>query len=89
MSQFALMWTRGFQYGALPGDDAAAAESQRPLLGAVCLKHWAANTLEGGSVNEHGETRHNFNANVSNWVLQDSYFPAFRSAAIAGARGAM
>jgi beta-glucosidase-like glycosyl hydrolase len=89
MGQFALMWTRGFQYGALPGDDVAAAKARRPLLGAVCLKHWAANTLEGGAAGEHGETRHNFNVNVSNWVLQDGYFPAFRGAAIDGARGAM
>ena len=79
-SQFSLGYTLGFQNGTaadLPG---------RFLRGIVTLKHWDANTLESSD----GFTRHSFNANVSNFVLQDSYLPAFRTAIReGGARGIM
>lgn len=39
------------------------------------LKHWDAYSFE----NATGFTRHNFNAVVSNYSLQDTYWPAFRS----------
>ena len=49
-------------------------------------RHWDANTLESSD----GYTRHSFDSNASNFVLQDSYFPAFRTAIRqGGARGIM
>jgi beta-glucosidase-like glycosyl hydrolase len=46
------------------------------LLVAVTLKHWDAYSLE----NSDGFTRNDFNAVVSNFALQSTYFPAFRQA---------
>ena len=56
------------------------------MLVAVTLKHWDAYSLE----NSDNATRHNFNAVVSDFALQSTYFPAFRqSVQEGGATGVM
>ena len=56
------------------------------LLTVVTLKHWDAYSLEDAD----GFTRHNFNAVVSPYALQTSYFPAFRQSVVEGnAKGVM
>eukprot|EP00040_Diaphanoeca_grandis_P032978 m.200909 g.200909 ORF g.200909 m.200909 type:complete len:864 (-) comp32782_c0_seq1:202-2793(-) len=83
MSMFSLAYTLGFQNGTFGNEHSTPNEFFRGL---VTLKHWDANTLEDSD----GFTRHTFDANVSNFVLQDSYFPAFRTAIKqGGARGIM
>ena len=42
----------------------------------VTLKHWFAYNLES----YHGTTRHNFDANVTAFDLQNTYWPAWRKA---------
>ena len=57
---------------------------------AVTLKHFDANSIEGGSADDQGLNRHTVNANLSNYLLQDYYWPAFRkSIKDAGAKGVM
>ena len=52
----------------------------------VTLKHWDAYSLEDAD----GFTRHNFNAVVSPYALQTTYFPAFRQSVVEGnAKGVM
>jgi beta-D-xylosidase 4 len=85
MSAFGLAYTLGFQNGT---NDASqlTTSSSRFFQGLVTLKHWDANTLEDSD----GYTRHTFDSNISNFVLQDSYLPAFRAAVVeGGARGIM
>lgn len=99
-TRYALQFTLGFQNDSSvqvgKNTDAAASaatatataellEPQLPYLnGVVTLKHWDANTLEDSD----GFTRHNFNANVSKFGLQDGYFKPFRVAIKEGdARG--
>ena len=85
MSAFALAYTLGFQNGTSDASQLKTGSS-RFFQGIVTLKHWDANTLE----NSDGYTRHTFDSNVSNFVLQDSYLPAFRAAIVdGGARGIM
>jgi len=75
------------------GDEAAGGERSADSLNLLVrlgagrgCRHWAANTLESSD----GFTRHSFDSNTSNFVLQDSYFPAFRTAIRqGGARGIM
>jgi beta-D-xylosidase 4 len=68
VSEYANSWTLGFQYGTdgAPGDG-------NFLLGAITLKHFAANSLE----NSDNFTRTNFNVNVSNYMMSDYYFVSF------------
>ena len=83
MSTFGLAYTLGFQNGTNEASQLKTAGS-RFFQGIVTLKHWDANTLESSD----GYTRHTFDSNVSNFVLQDSYLPAFRAAVVeGGARG--
>jgi hypothetical protein len=84
MSTYSSSFTLGFQRGVtnaqhLPRHafDAVppAMEGESPFLnGVATIKHWDGNSLEDSD----GFSRHNFNDNVSNFVLSDSYFPAFR-----------
>ena len=89
MSQYALQFTLGFQNDSAAtttrSRSTGTTEPQLPYLnGVVTLKHWDANTLEDSD----GFTRHNFNANVSKFGLQDGYFKPFRVAIKEGdARG--
>jgi beta-glucosidase-like glycosyl hydrolase len=46
---------------------------------AVTLKHFDANSLEGGSKADGQNTRHNVDANISKYLLADYYWPAFRA----------
>lgn len=65
MGQYAIAATAGFQNGSA----IAPAYPGLPFYrGVVTLKHWAANTLEDSD----GYTRHTFDANVSNFILQDA-----------------
>ena len=74
--RFGAAYTRGLQQG----EDAAR------LKVVVTLKHWAAYSLE----NSDGWRRYNFSANVSQYALQTTYFPAFRMAVQqGGAKGVM
>jgi beta-glucosidase-like glycosyl hydrolase len=54
----------------LQGDD------EKTVQAVVTLKHWFAYNLE----NYHGTTRHNFDAQVSAYDLQNTYWPAWRKA---------
>jgi hypothetical protein len=78
MSQYSSSFTLGFQRGEvsrLPRNSFAEITPNPPLLrGVVTIKHWDGNSLEDSD----GFTRHTFNDNVSDFVLADSYFPAFR-----------
>ena len=74
--EFGKLYTQGLQEG----------EDKRYTKVVVTLKHWAAYSLEDSD----GHTRHNFNANVSNFALQDTYWPAFRRSVVDGkAKGVM
>lgn len=58
---------------------------------AVTLKHFDANTLEGANTDvDHGLTRHTVDVNLTNYLLADEYWPAFKkSIRDAGAKGVM
>jgi len=74
--RFGTEYTLGLQTG----------EDRRYIKVAVTLKHWDAYSLEDAD----GVTRHTFNAIVSNYTLQDTYFPAFKASVIEGnAKGVM
>jgi beta-glucosidase-like glycosyl hydrolase len=95
MSMFSSSFTLGFQRGLtnaeqLPrhafADVPPVQTKENPFLnGVVTIKHWDGNSLEDSD----GFTRHNFNDNVSDFVLSDSYFPAFRAGIRVGALGVM
>ena len=95
MSMFSSSFTLGFQRGLtdptqLPrhafGEPPPVGPEESPFLnGVVTIKHWDGNSLEDSD----GFSRHNFNVNVSDFVLADSYFPAFRAGIRAGAAGVM
>lgn len=53
------------------------------LAGVATLKHWDAYDLEDSD----NATRHNFNAVVSFYALQGTYFPAFKKSIIEGGAG--
>ena len=75
---FGSQYTQGLQFPR--GGDA------NHMLVAVTLKHWDAYSLE----NSDGFRRDNFNAQVSDFALQSTYFPAFRQSVIEGnAQGVM
>ena len=89
MSMYAASFSLGFQQGhtqagAMPRhaftDPAAAVASTGFLNGIATIKHWNGNTLEDSD----GWTRHNFDDNVSDFVLADNTFPAFRAGIRAG-----
>ena len=89
-SQYALMFTLGFQNGSAAAGAGVAndvGDFESPFFpGVATLKHWNANSLEDSD----GFTRHNYNANVSLYTLQDAYFRAFRTAVREGdVRGLM
>jgi len=63
--RYGVQYSHGLQIGS---DD-------RYYRGVTCLKHWAAYSLE--SYGSH--TRHNFVANVSDYMLQTVYLPAFKA----------
>ena len=69
-STFGLMYTRGLQRKSKEGY----------TLAIVTLKHFAAYSLDAWK----GVSRHAFDANVTSRDLVDSYFPAFRTAVLAG-----
>ena len=65
MGEVALAWTKGFQYHP----------ATTFLQGVITLKHLVANSLEDSD----GQTRTSIDVNVSNYMLQDAYFPAFKT----------
>jgi beta-glucosidase-like glycosyl hydrolase len=69
---FGAAWARGLQNGP----DGA-------LQAVVTLKHFDAQTVEDSD----GYIRFNVSANLSNYMLQDSYWPAFAEPIKAGAKG--
>eukprot|EP00039_Didymoeca_costata_P017511 m.324676 g.324676 ORF g.324676 m.324676 type:complete len:878 (-) comp16544_c0_seq6:89-2722(-) len=71
MGELAKSWITGFQYGGK-----SVEEFTGPLQAAITLKHYAANSLE----NTGNYTRHNFDANVSDFVLADYYLVPFKKA---------
>lgn len=83
MSQLGLAWTLGLQRG----DPAVESEAHNTFtLVAATLKHFDANSLEDSD----GFTRHTMDANISNQLLSDYYWPAFRAPIReAGALGVM
>lgn len=75
-------WTTGLQKGD--------GREKRFIQVAVTLKHFDANSLEGGSVADKFFTRHNVSANISKYLLADYYWPAFKaSIRDADAKGVM
>lgn len=77
--RYALAWTRAFE-----GTNRSGASGSLPAI--VTLKHFDANSLERWG----NYTRHNFDANVSNYMLSDTYLPHFRRAIKeGGAHGVM
>jgi len=69
-------YTRGVQTG----------EDSNLLKTVVTLKHWDAYSLEDAD----NRTRHNYNAVVSPYALESTYFPAWRASVVeGGAKGVM
>ena len=88
LGRFGAAYTLGLQNGsAVPGPFFDAARYQA----IVTLKHWDAYSLEDLTVPGGGRiTRYNFNAVVSDYALQSTYWPAFRAAVVqGGAKGVM
>lgn len=82
MGQLGAAWTTGVQVGDGKDPD--------HIMVAVTLKHFDANSLEGGSIGDKGLTRHTVDVNLTKYLLADEYWPAFRtSIRDAGARGVM
>ena len=82
MGELGASWTSGLQKG--DGKDPNFVQV------AVTLKHFDANSLEGGAPADEGRTRHTVDVNLTNYLLQDYYWPAFRkSIKDAGAKGVM
>jgi xylan 1,4-beta-xylosidase len=74
--QFGVGYTKGLQEGDDP----------RYVQAISTLKHWDAYSLEDAD----GFTRHDFDAQVSNFSLADTYWPAFKASVVeGGALGAM
>ena len=89
MGELAKAWTLGLQHGDAK-QAAAAAAPPACIQVAVTLKHFVANSLEGGSASDEGLGRHTIDVNVSKYLLADEYWPAFRAAIRgAGAKGVM
>lgn len=75
--RFAVAYTSGLQNGSLDA---------RYVQVVVTLKHWDAYSLE----NYDNVTRHNYDAQISNYDLTSTYFPAFKAAVMeANALGVM
>ena len=82
MGQLGKSWTEGLQKGD--------SSEKRFVQVAVTLKHFDANSLDGGSPSDEGFTRNTVSANVSKYMLQDFYWPAFRTSIREGdAKGVM
>ena len=81
LGELAKAWTLGLQNGSDP----------RYVLVAITLKHFVGNSVEGDWVGPGGAIidRHTADANLSNYMLSDSYYPAYREGIKAGARGIM
>lgn len=81
MSQYSAAFTLGFQRGLVNESELPRSSfdevpaNPKHLQGVVTIKHWDGNSLEDSD----GFTRHTFSDNASNFVLADSYFPAFRA----------
>ena len=73
-------WSQGLQQGPPTADGKG-----HQLQAVVTLKHFDAQTVEDSD----GWDRHNVSANVSRYMLMDSYLPAFGIAIRAGAKGVM
>ena len=74
------VWGAAQSLGVQTGEDSTL------LKTVVTLKHWDAYSLE----NSDGFERHNFNAVVSPYALETTYFPAFRKSVVeGGAKGVM
>lgn len=71
MGQLAEAWTNGLQKG----------DGREPRFTqvAVTLKHFDANSLDGGAKGERGLTRNTVSANISKYMLADYYWPAFKA----------
>ena len=55
-----------------------------------CEKHWDAYSLEGKWGDNGNITRHSFNAKISEFDFQSTYWPAFKQSVVrGGARGVM
>ena len=75
MGELGVAWTHGLQVGE--GDD------PKFLQVAVTLKHFDANSVEGGATGtegDHGLGRHTVDPNISKYLLSDYYWPAFKAA---------
>jgi beta-glucosidase len=70
MGELGSAWTRGLQEGR--------GEEKRFVQVAVTLKHFDANSLEGGSAGAHGLNRHTVDVNLTKYLLADYYWPAFK-----------
>lgn len=66
--RFGSGYTRGLQ------ESSDVAADDKLVKAIVTLKHWDAYSLE----NSDGFTRHNFDAKVSNYTLQDTFWPAWK-----------
>eukprot|EP01052_Picozoa_sp_SAG31_P028823 SAG31_NODE_2815_length_5045_cov_3.196522_2_plen_119_part_00 len=75
-----IAWSRGLQQGPPTADGKG-----HQLQAVVTLKHYDAQTVEDSD----GWDRHNVSANISRYMLMDSYLPAFGIAIRAGAKGVM
>ena len=73
--RYAAAYTIGMQQGSDP----------RYLQSVTTIKHWAAYSLDDSD----GFVRYDFNAVVSEYDMEDSYFPAFRDGIAGGAAGVM
>lgn len=79
MGELGTAWTKGLQ-----GDD------PQYLQIAVTLKHFDANSLEGGAAADEGFNRHTVDVNLTKYLLADYYWPAFRASIRNGnAKGVM
>eukprot|EP00930_Biecheleria_cincta_P068790 TRINITY_DN56620_c0_g1_i1.p1 TRINITY_DN56620_c0_g1~~TRINITY_DN56620_c0_g1_i1.p1 ORF type:complete len:828 (-),score=123.36 TRINITY_DN56620_c0_g1_i1:71-2341(-) len=82
MGELGVAWTKGLQNGE--------SEDKRFIQVAVTLKHFDANSLEGGGKADQGFDRHNFSARISKYLLADYYWPAFKASIKQGhAKGVM
>jgi beta-glucosidase-like glycosyl hydrolase len=71
MGELGVAWTKGLQEGK--------GEEKRFVQVAVTLKHFDANSVEGGSSGDKGLNRHTVNVNLTNYLLADYYWPAFKA----------
>ena len=74
MGELGTAWTRGLQEGR--------GKETRFVQVAVTLKHFDANSVEGGSTGPMGSKglgRHTIDVNISKYLLAEYYWPAFKA----------